>query len=167
MTEAVAVDLDRVLGDTRPLWRAFVEDAARRYAPIAPLDRAALSEDRAVAASELDSWAAAGVGDWRKALERFAEDHASIYLRPDPGVNAAVRRLAAGYRVGVVTDAPETLARIALAQLGIARAVDAIETGAGALERIRERYGSDVRVIRTAEALAALASEAGSPATRP
>ncbi|MDQ3994707.1 MAG: hypothetical protein M3265_07920, partial [Actinomycetota bacterium] len=72
-----------------------------------------------------------------------------------------------GYRVGVVTDAPETLARIALAQLGIARAVDAIETGAGALERIRERYGSDVRVIRTAEALAALASEAGSPATRP
>ena len=70
----VAIDLDRALGDTRPLWDDFLVDAARRYASIAPLDPAALPEDRGVAAEELDRWAELGVGDWRGALERFAED---------------------------------------------------------------------------------------------
>ena len=30
-TSAVAVDFDAVLGDTGPLWRAWVADACRRY----------------------------------------------------------------------------------------------------------------------------------------
>jgi phosphoglycolate phosphatase-like HAD superfamily hydrolase len=125
MNDVVEIDLDAALGDTRPLWDAFLADAARRFASIASLDPAALPRDRAKAARELDRWAAGGVGDWRRALERFAEGHAPVYLRPDPKANAAVRALkASGRRVRVVTDAPEPLARVALAHLGLARAVD-------------------------------------------
>jgi phosphoglycolate phosphatase-like HAD superfamily hydrolase len=135
VTEPVEIDLDGALGDTRPLWEAFLADAARRFASIATLDPAALPRDRAAAARELDRWAAAGVGDWRKALERFAEDHAPVYLRPDPQANAAVRAArASGRRVRVVTDAPEPLARVALAHLGLGRAVDELVAGAGFYE---------------------------------
>jgi phosphoglycolate phosphatase-like HAD superfamily hydrolase len=131
----VAVSLDGALGDTRPLWEAFLADAARRYAGIAPLDARSLPTDRRAAAAALDAWAQGGVGDWRRALERFAEDHAPVHLRPDPGANAALRRLRrAGARIVVVTDAPEPLARVALAQLGLARSVDDVvgEPPAGA-----------------------------------
>ena len=127
MSETVAVDLDRVLGDTRPLWDAFLADAARRFATIASLDPASIPEDRAAASSVLDAWAAGGVGDWRRALTRFAEDHAPVHLRPDPAVNAALRALRRrGTRVVVVTDAPAELADVALAHLGLARAVDEV-----------------------------------------
>jgi len=136
VSDAVAVDLDAALGDTRPLWDAFLADAARRYASIAPLDPAALPADRGEAAAELDAWAAAGVGDWRHALERFAEDHAPVTLRPNPAANAALRELKrGGATVIVFTDAPEPLARVALAHLGVTRSVDRLETGAGARER--------------------------------
>ena len=143
-----------MLGDTRPLWDAWLEDAARRFRSIAELDPSALPRDRAEAAALLDRWAEAGVGDWRAALERFAEDRAPVFLRPDPGVNAELRALAAGgVTIGVFTDAPDGLARVALAQLGAARHVDALETGAGALDRLRERLGDDVRVVATRDAL--------------
>lgn len=148
--KAVAVDLD-ALGDTRSLWRDFLADAARRFAPIAPLDPDGLSEDRAAAAAELDRWAEAGVGDWRGALERFAEDRAPVYLRPSAEANAALRALAAGgIRIGVYTDSPEALARVALAHLGAERRVEALETGAGARERLVARLGgADVAVVAT------------------
>jgi phosphoglycolate phosphatase-like HAD superfamily hydrolase len=130
MTQEVVVDLDEDLGDTRPLWQAFLVDAARRFESIAPLDPAALPEDRVAAAAELDRWAEHGIGDWHKALERFAEDHAPVFLRPNPGANAAVRaHKASGSRVRVRTDAPEILARVALAHLGVARWVDELEIG--------------------------------------
>jgi phosphoglycolate phosphatase-like HAD superfamily hydrolase len=126
----ITVDLDAELGDTRPLWHAFLEDAARRFAPIAPLDVSALPDDRIAAAAELDRWAASGIGDWRRALERFAEDHAPVYLRPNPDANALIRaHKAAGTKVQVRTDAPEPLARVALAHLGIARWVDELAVG--------------------------------------
>jgi phosphoglycolate phosphatase-like HAD superfamily hydrolase len=147
---AVAIDLDAVLGDTRPLWRDWLEDAARRFRSIAPLDPETVPEDRGVAARELDRWAESGVGDWRGALERFAEDRAPVYLRPAAEISTALRALAAsGCRVGVFTDAPEPLARIALAQLGATRRVEAVEAGAGALERLRERLGGEVEILRT------------------
>jgi len=146
---AVAIELDGVLGDTRPLWRDWLEDAARRFRSIAPLDPGALPEDRAEAAQELDQWAEGGVGDWRAALERFAEDRAPVYLRPSAEVSAALRALAAaGHRLGVFTDAPEPLARIALAQLGAERRVETLETGAEALERLRQRFGPETVVVR-------------------
>lgn len=157
MTRAVAIDLDGALGDTRPLWQAFVADAARRFASIAPLDAAELPEDRVAAAARLDRWAESGVGDWRGALERFAEDRAPVFLRPDGEASAALRTLAAdGARLGVFTDAPEPLARVALAQLGAARRVQALETGADALARLRARFGDDTRVVRTRADLVSL-----------
>jgi phosphoglycolate phosphatase-like HAD superfamily hydrolase len=135
MSETLVLDLDEALGDTRPLWDAFIADAARRFASIAELDPATLPHDRAAAAEALDRWAAQGIGDWRRALERFAEDHAPVYLRPDPQANAAVRAArASGRRVRVVTDAPEPLARVALAHLGLGRAVDELVAGAGFYE---------------------------------
>jgi phosphoglycolate phosphatase-like HAD superfamily hydrolase len=144
VTDTVAIDLDRALGDTRPLWDAFLVDAARRYGSIARLDPAALPRDRDDAAAALDAWAEQGVGDWRKALRRYAEDHAPVHLRPDPGVNAAVRALKRdGARVVVFTDAPDALARVALAHLGLERTVDVVEAGRGA----RERATAGARVI--------------------
>lgn len=152
---ALAIDLDGVLGDTRPLWRDWLEDAARRLASIAPLEPAALPEDRGAAAVELDRWAGAGVGDWRASLERYAADRAPVYLRPDAATSSLLRRLqGAGVRVGVFTDAPEPLARVALAQLGAARRVEAVETGAGALDRLLARLGPGATVVRTRSELA-------------
>jgi phosphoglycolate phosphatase-like HAD superfamily hydrolase len=155
----VALDLDGVLGDTRPLWQAWLEDTARRMRPIAVLDPRALPADRAEAAMELDGWAEAGVGDWRASLARFAEDHAPVYLRPQAPVSAALRRLeAGGAALGAFTDAPEELARVALAQLGAARRIGALEAGAGALERLLGRLGEDATVVRTPFELAELAN---------
>jgi phosphoglycolate phosphatase-like HAD superfamily hydrolase len=142
VTRALALDLDEVLGDTRPLWRDWLEDAGRRLG----FDASALPEDRGEAAAELDGL----VGNWRVLLERFAEDRAPVYLRPRADVSAALRRLEAdGTRVGAFTDAPRELARVALAQLGATRRLEAVEAGGHALERLRERLGDDVDVVHT------------------
>ena len=143
---ALAVDFDAVLGDTRPLWQAWVEDLARR----ARVD-VELPADRAAAAQVLDGV----VGNWRALLERFAEEHAPIHLRPSAEVNAALRRLSAdGVRLGAFTDAPEPLARVAAAQLGVARRLEALEAGAGAEERLLARLGPEVRIVRSPAELA-------------
>jgi phosphoglycolate phosphatase-like HAD superfamily hydrolase len=135
---AIAVDLDGALGDTRPLWRDWLEDTRRR----ARVDVTALDEE---------------LPNWRRLLHRFAEERAPVYLRPDAEASAALRRLhAAGTTIGVFTDAPEELARVALAQLGAARRVDALETGDDALERLLARLGADARVVRTRAELVGL-----------
>jgi len=113
---SIALDLDDVLADTRPLWRDWLEDAARRTR--VELDD--VPEDRTAATRVLDE----RLGDWRPLLERFAADRAPLHFRPRADVGAALRRLhAAGTRVVVVTDAPRELAEIALAHLGVARRV--------------------------------------------
>jgi phosphoglycolate phosphatase-like HAD superfamily hydrolase len=151
---AVAIDLDGALGDTRPLWRDFLADAARRFASIAELDVESLPDDRGAAAEELDRWAEQGVGDWRAALARFAEDRAPVYLRPNAEASAALRSLAAsGYRLGAFTDAPEPLARVALAQLGAARRLDELECGPEARERLLARLGDGTVVANTPDDL--------------
>jgi phosphoglycolate phosphatase-like HAD superfamily hydrolase len=156
---AAAIDLDAALGNTRPLWEEFLADAARRFASIAPLDPDRLPADRGAAAAELDRWASQGVGDWRGGLTRFAEDRAPVFLRPNADASAALRALGqAGYRIGVFTDAPEELARVALAHLGAARYVDVVETGAGARERILERLGRETTVAASRDELVRLAS---------
>ena len=128
---AVAVDLDGALGDTRPLWRDWLEDAGRR----ARVNVEALDDE---------------LPNWRQLLERFAEERAPVYLRPDADASAALRRLhGAGTRIGVFTDAPEELARIALAQLGATRRIEAVETGEGALEKLLARLGANTRIVRT------------------
>ena len=142
MPSPLALDLDAVLGDTRPLWDEWLHDASRRLR----LDELDLPEDRGAAAAELD----AHVGNWQVLLERFADDRAPVYFRPNADVSAALRRLtAAGVRLGAFTDAPEPLARIALEHLGAARRLDAWESGAGALERLLERLGPGTVVVHT------------------
>jgi len=165
---AVAIDLDRALGDTRPLWQEFLAHAARRFATIAPLDPDRLPADRGEAAAELDRWAARGVGDWRSALTRFAEDRAPVYLRPNAEANAALRALAAaGYRIGVFTDAPEELARVVLSQLGATRQVEALEAGLGARERLLARLGADTEVASTRDDLVNISSSGAEEPGRP
>lgn len=161
MTRAVAVDLDGALGDTRPLWDAFLVDASRRFSAIAELDVGALPADRGAAATELDRWAERGIGDWRSALSRFAEDHAPVYLRPSAQAASALRRLAGEEaRIGVFTDAPLELARVALAQLGAARRVDLVEAGAGSRDRLLRLLGSAATVVCDEGELARVASGA-------
>ena len=156
----VVLDLDGVLGDTRPLWQAWLADAARRYRSIAALDPAMLPDDRAAASDLLDGWAQAGVGDWRAALERFAEDHAALYLRPRPEVTAALRRLQErGVRIAAFTDAPERLAHVAIAHVGARRLLEHVATGADALERATARVGPRAEVVRTTEELTRLATD--------
>jgi phosphoglycolate phosphatase-like HAD superfamily hydrolase len=142
--KAVAIDVDGALGDTRPLWRDWLADVARRA-------RIELPED---ATPELLDEC---VGNWRPLLEHYAEDHAPVRLRRSAEAADALRRLqAAGVRIGAFTDTPEPLARVALAQLGAARRVDALEAGPGALERLLERLGPGTRVIRSRDELSAL-----------
>ena len=104
--DAVALDLDTVLADTRPLWHDWLEDAARRTRVV--LD---LPEDRAEAAARLDE----SLGDWRPLLQRFAADRGPLHFRPRAETSASLRRLdGAGVRIGIFTDAPRELADVAL-----------------------------------------------------
>ncbi|MGZ4386095.1 MAG: HAD family hydrolase [Gaiellaceae bacterium] len=148
---AYALDLDGVLGDTRTLWEAWLDEAARRFVAIAPLDPATLPLDRGLAAAALDRWAEDGVGDWRPLLYRFAEEHAPLHLRPSAATNATLRRLhASGARLGVFTDAPEPLAEVALSRLGVRRQIADLVTGERALERLQEILGPGSVVVRDA-----------------
>ena len=154
----IALDLDAAVGDTRPLWHAWLEDAARRYRTIAPLEAGELPDDRSEATAALDEWASAGVGDWRASLVRFAEDRAPLFLRPDAEASATLRRLqAAGARLVAFTDAPAALAEVAVAHLGVGRRLEAVETGHRAQERAVERLGEGARVVRSRDDLLALA----------
>ena len=142
----LAVELD-ALGDTRALWDAWLESARG----VLGIDPEAIPADRADAAAVLDD---AGAGNWRVLLERFAEDHAPAYLRRDAATSAALQSLAgAGATVGVFTDAPESFAGVALAQLGATRRISTLETGAGALERLLASLGAGADVVRTRDDL--------------
>ena len=149
---AVAIELDGALADTRPLWEAWLDAAAS----VLGVEPSSLPADRGAAADELDRL---GAGNWRTLLGRFAEDRVAVYLRREPEVGAALRALeSAGREIGVFTDGPEPLARVALAQLGATRRVSALETGSGALERLLERLGPEVVVVRAREELAGYVS---------
>ena len=141
---ALALDLDAVLADTRPLWDAWLDDAARRAR--VELD---VPEDRVAAAALLDE----RLGEWRPLLERFAADRAPVFFRPRADVSALLRRqAAAGARIGVYTDAPRELAELALAHVGATRRVETV----GTLDEVRAVLGADVVVVASREELAAL-----------
>ncbi len=141
---AIALDLDGVLADTRLLWDAWLEDAARRAR--VDLD---VPADREAAAAVLDE----ALGDWRPLLARFAADRAPVFIRPRADTNAVLRRLAArGARIGVFSDAPRELAEIALAHAGASRQVEVV----GTLAEVQAELGGDPAVVRSREELAAL-----------
>jgi phosphoglycolate phosphatase-like HAD superfamily hydrolase len=151
---AVAVDLDRTLCDTRALWLDWLRSAA----PVLGIDPDELPEDRAEAGAELDR---RGAGNWRALLARWSEERAPVYIRREAGTSEALRALeAAGYAIGVFTDAPESLARVALAHLGADRRIAALETGAAARERLLERLGDGSVVVESRGALLDLAAAA-------
>jgi phosphoglycolate phosphatase-like HAD superfamily hydrolase len=140
---AVAIDLDGALGDTRPLWDDWLQSAGG----VLGVEPESLPVDRAEAAAELDRRDA---GNWRVLLERFCEERAPVYLRRNPSASTALRALeAAGRELGVFTDAPEPLARVALAHLGADRRIGALEAGPNALARLLERLGADAIVVRS------------------
>jgi phosphoglycolate phosphatase-like HAD superfamily hydrolase len=135
--KSVAIDL-AALGDTDPLWRAWLEDATRRFR----VNVNALEDD---------------LPNWRPLLGRFAEERAPVYIRRDAEVSGAIRRLgAAGARIGVFTDAPAELARVVLAHLGALERIEALESGIGAEVRLLQRLGDETTVVRTREDLLGL-----------
>ncbi len=141
--KTLALDLDGVLADTRPLWDAWLEDAARRARV-----EFEVPADREAAAAVLDE----ALGDWRPLLARFAADRAPVWIRPRADMNAALRRLtAAGARIGVFSDAPRELTEIALAHAGVARQVEVV----GTLAEVRAALGGEATVVTTREELAA------------
>jgi phosphoglycolate phosphatase-like HAD superfamily hydrolase len=141
---AIALDLDGVLADTRPLWDAWLEDAARRARV-----ELEVPADREAAAAMLDE----ALGDWRPLLTRFAADRAPLWIRPRPDTNAALRRLAAaGARIGVFSDAPRELTELALAHAGATRQVEIV----GTLPEVEAVLGDATVVVRSREELAGL-----------
>ncbi len=135
--KAVAIDL-AALGDTDPLWHDWLEDARRRFR----VDVSALDEE---------------LPNWRRLLERFAEERAPVYFRRDADVTTALRGLqAAGVRVGVFTGAPEELTRVALSHLGATGRVDVVEVGQDARERLLDRLGDETVVVETRAELVGL-----------
>jgi phosphoglycolate phosphatase-like HAD superfamily hydrolase len=135
--KAVVVDL-AALGDVEPLWQDWLDDAARRFR----VDVSALDEQ---------------LPNWPQLLERFAEERAPVYFRRDADVTGTLRDLhAAGIRIGVFSERPEALTRIALSHLGAEGRVDAVETGDGARERLVTQLGDDAVVVRTHAELVSL-----------
>ena len=140
---ALALDLDAVLADTRPLWDAWLEDAARRTRV-----ELTVPDDRLAAAAVLDE----ALGDWRPLLKRFAAGRAPVYFRPRADTGALLRRLQAdGARLGAFTDAPRELAEVAVAHAGAARRIEVL----GTLDEVLAALGEDAAVVRTREELAA------------
>jgi phosphoglycolate phosphatase-like HAD superfamily hydrolase len=134
---AVAVDL-AALGDVEPLWRDWLDDAARRFR---------------IDTTSLD----AQLPNWPQLLERFAEERAPVYFRRDADVTAALRRLhAGGASIGVYTDRPEPLTRVALSHLGADGRVDVVETGEGSRDRVLAKLGEGTAVVETRAELVAL-----------
>ena len=141
---ALALDLDAVLADTRPLWLDWIEDASRRAR--VELD---LPEDRAAAMRMLDE----RLGDWRPLLERFAADRGPVHFRPRAETTALLRRFQAeGVRIGVFTDAPRELATVALAHVGAARRIETV----GTLDEVLRELGEGAVVVRSRNELAGL-----------
>jgi phosphoglycolate phosphatase-like HAD superfamily hydrolase len=152
VTNAVALDLDGALCDTRPLWRDWLEAAQ----PVLGIPSAELPPDRGDAGAELDR---RGAGNWRVLLARWSEERAPVYLRRDARTSEALRVLdASGRRIGVFTDAPEPLAQVALSHLGADRRIDCVESGASAKERLLRRLGGDALVVETRAELLELAT---------
>ncbi|MEN3341178.1 MAG: Haloacid dehalogenase-like hydrolase [Actinomycetota bacterium] len=145
--DALALELDGVLADTRPLWRDWLDDVSRRAHV-----ELHVPDDRAAAAALLDGL----LGDWRPLLERFAADRGPLHFRPHAETSALLRRLQArGVRIGVFTDAPRELAEVALAHVGAARRVEAV----GTLDEVLHRLGAGAAVVRSREDLAVAAAD--------
>jgi phosphoglycolate phosphatase-like HAD superfamily hydrolase len=156
---------ERALGDTDGLFAAAVAHIARKLGRVKPLDAEALPADRAGLLRALDAWAGSDI-DWRGELIRFYEDHIPLHLRPNPGLNAALRALQArGVRIACWSPGPEEAARIIVHHLGLARRVEAVAAGGGeAAQRLVADLGAapaETVVVSRDEGELAAAAELG------
>jgi phosphoglycolate phosphatase-like HAD superfamily hydrolase len=123
---------ERALADTDEIFAAAVVHLTRKLGRVKPLDAATLPHDRAEVVSALDTWAGDDV-DWRGELARFYEDHIPLHLRPNPALNAALRRLqGTGIRLGCWSPGPDEAAQIVVHQLGLGRQIEQIGSGGSA-----------------------------------
>jgi phosphoglycolate phosphatase-like HAD superfamily hydrolase len=128
---------DAALGDADAVFALAVRHIAQKYAAIHPLPVGAIAAGRAEAIADLDRWAGGSAANWRLELVRFYESHAPSALRPDPALNAALRRAArAGVAVTVASPLPADAVELYLAQLGVRRSIAAIvdDGGDGVIE---------------------------------
>jgi phosphoglycolate phosphatase-like HAD superfamily hydrolase len=134
---------ERALGDTDGLFAAAVAHIARKLGRVKPLDADELPADRAGTLHALDEWAGSDI-DWRGELTRFYEDHIPLHLRPNPGLNAALRTLQAReVRIGCWSAGPEAAVRIVVHHLGLSRRVEAVAAGGGeAAARLAAELGA-------------------------
>jgi phosphoglycolate phosphatase-like HAD superfamily hydrolase len=163
----VVVFAEDALAPTAALWDASVAHVARKLGRVKPLDAGALPRERAAAIPALDHWAGGEVSTWRAEIGRFFEEHVPVYLRPDPALNATLRRLrAAGIRVGCWSPGPLEATRPLVHFLGVARRLDDVvcdpdpSAAATLAARLGAGPGEAVVVAASAPPLAA-AAEAG------
>jgi phosphoglycolate phosphatase-like HAD superfamily hydrolase len=124
---------ERALADTDDLFAAAVAHVVRKLGRVKPLDPGTLPQARSQMLPALELWAGSDVDTWRLELARFYEDHIPVHLRPDPALNAALRRLqTAGIRLACWSAGPDELARIVVHHLGLGRRIERIGVGESA-----------------------------------
>ena len=144
---ALALDLDGVLADTRPLWRDWLEDAGRRTRV-----ELELPDDRAAAAPLLDEQ----LGDWRPLLQRFAADRGPLHFRPH-AETAALAAAAPRRRCRGSASSPTRRAssRTSRSRISARRGGS---TRVGTLDEVLAALGGDATVVRSRDELAAAAA---------
>ena len=143
MTE-IAVS-DAAFADADAIFALAVDHLARKFSPIRPFDARSIPSGRAAGVVAIDAWAEGAVGNWRSELVRFYEAHAPQALRPDPTLNALLRRARrAGTTITVVSPLPRAALELYLSHLGVRRAADRV---------LGEEDGAPEPTVRTRELL--------------
>ena len=118
---------ERALAPTDRLFAEAVAHLARKLGRVKPLDADALPADRAAALQALSDWAGEDVSTWQQELSRYWEEHMPLYVRPQPGLNAVLRGLAAeGIAIGAWSPGPADAFDVLGHHIGLARTLTAI-----------------------------------------
>jgi phosphoglycolate phosphatase-like HAD superfamily hydrolase len=151
---------ERVLADTDELFAAALAHIVRKLGRVKPLDPGTLPQARAQTLTALDAWAGSEI-DWRLELARYYEDHIPLHLRPDPALNAALRRLqTARIALACWSVGPAETARIVVHHLGLGRRIGRIGVGGSAdvaLQLAGELQASADQALVVGDAAGALA----------
>jgi len=123
--DAVILAEDALAGGER-LWADAVAHLARKLGRVKALDVDTISSDRCTAIGQLEEWAGDEATSWRVELARYYEEHIPVYLRPDPALNAVVRRLgSSGVPLAAWSPGPPEVGAIVTHFLGLSRHLQA------------------------------------------